>query len=51
MTFTSLTLQTLTADAESDISDPQFLIPILQEVDTILADLESRVAALETPSK
>lgn len=49
MTYRSLTLQTLTQDAETDISDPQFLIPILEEVDTILADLESRVAALEKP--
>ena len=49
MSYKSLTLQTLTADAETDISDPQFLIPILEEVDTILADLESRVAALEKP--
>jgi len=49
MAFKSLTLQTLTTDAEADISDPHFLIPVLEEVDTILADLESRVAALEKP--
>jgi len=47
MTFTSQALQTLTSDAETDITDHNFLIPVLQEVDTILADLEARVAALE----
>lgn len=47
MTFRSQALQTLTADAETDITDHNFLVPVLQEVDAILANLEARVQALE----
>jgi len=51
MTYKSQFLQTLTEAAENDLTDAvNHLLPILQEVDTALADLEARVTALE-PTK
>lgn len=48
MTFRSAILTTLTADVENDINDSQHLVPVLQEVDTILASFEARITALES---
>ena len=47
MTYRSAYLQSLTNDAEGDLLDVNFLLPILQEVDTALADMEARLQTLE----
>lgn len=47
MTYRSQTLTKLTADAEQDILDVNFLLPVLIEVDTVLASMEARLEALE----
>ena len=48
MSFTSQILTSLTEDVELDINDVQNIVPVLQEVDTILAAMEARLSALET---
>lgn len=47
MTYRSAYLQSLTSDAENDLNDVSYLLPILQEVDTALAAFEARLTALE----
>ena len=47
--YESKILQQLTADAQQDCGDINFLLPLLQEIDTVLSDLETRIAALESP--
>lgn len=51
MTYTSQVLTTLTPDTENDILDASQILPVLQEIDTVLADLKARIEALEAPAK
>lgn len=48
MSYISQILTTLTPDTENDINDASQILPVLQEIDTILADLKARIEALES---
>lgn len=46
--MTTRKIDTLTDDAKLDILDAGMLLPVLEEIETKLTDLETRLRALET---